>query len=335
MAAERDISLDAARGAGILLVICGHVLEPAFLDRCHINDGLAFRIWQVIYAFHMPFFFLVAGATDRLMADRPLRARLAAALKLVPTAMAFSLLGFIPQVVGGRLTSGEVLVKLCLGAEFGLAPLWFLAVLALARIVYEAAASTSSRCRFWGLLALVLLISGACAAFRFKLWHGQALFGALPFYVLGRLRGVEGRAISVSAALCGLMTLLVFAPTNLVHLADGRYGDPATFAACAAGGCCCVSALVGRLGGPVLAAAARLGTVSFELFIVTGIALAATPVMRRLDDGPGLLLLLAACGLPLQLVLAAALRRPILALRRGAEAPVDLWLRRREPTVSA
>lgn len=333
MPAERDISLDAARGAAILLVICGHVLEPAFLDHGHINDGLAFRIWQIIYAFHMPFFFLVAGRTDRLMEGRTPQARLAAAVKLVPTAAVFSLLGFLPQLLGGRITPGQVLVKLAFGAEFGLAPLWFLVVLALARIVYDSAASACSRPVFWCLLALVLVISGTCAAFGFKLWHVQALFGALPFYVLGRLRGGDGRATSVPGALCGLMTLLVFAPTNLVHLAAGHYGNPAIFAACALGGCCFTSALVDRLRGPALAAAARLGRASFELFIASGIVLAAAPVMRQLDDGPGLLLL-AVLGLPLQIALATAMRRPIAAVRRTAEAPVDLWLRRRPPAVS-
>lgn len=46
--AKRDLTIDAAKGCGILLVIFGHV--------CHLHP-----YWSIIYSFHMPLFFLIAG----------------------------------------------------------------------------------------------------------------------------------------------------------------------------------------------------------------------------------------------------------------------------------
>lgn len=44
----RDRTIDTAKGCGILLVIFGHV--------CHLHP-----FWSIIYSFHMPLFFLIAG----------------------------------------------------------------------------------------------------------------------------------------------------------------------------------------------------------------------------------------------------------------------------------
>ena len=46
--AGRDRTIDVAKGCGILLVIFGHV--------CHLHP-----YWSIIYSFHMPLFFLIAG----------------------------------------------------------------------------------------------------------------------------------------------------------------------------------------------------------------------------------------------------------------------------------
>ncbi len=72
---ERIAWLDNARGIGIALVVAGHALTPG-----HARD--------VIYAFHMPLFFFLAGVTAPATAGQPLSrqaARLARGL-LVPFA---------------------------------------------------------------------------------------------------------------------------------------------------------------------------------------------------------------------------------------------------------
>ena len=49
---KRDRTIDAAKGLGMLLVFFGHV--------CHIHP-----FWAIIYSFHMPLFFLIAGINFR------------------------------------------------------------------------------------------------------------------------------------------------------------------------------------------------------------------------------------------------------------------------------
>ena len=49
--------LDAARGIGIILVVAGH----AFRDDMRAESAVCEWVYQLIYSFHMPFFFLLAG----------------------------------------------------------------------------------------------------------------------------------------------------------------------------------------------------------------------------------------------------------------------------------
>ena len=49
--------MDAARGIGIILVVAGH----AFRDGMRVESTVCEWIYQMIYSFHMPFFFLLAG----------------------------------------------------------------------------------------------------------------------------------------------------------------------------------------------------------------------------------------------------------------------------------
>ena len=330
MAIGRDTSLDAARGLGILLVICGHLLEPAFIGQEDVTRGLAFTIWRTIYAFHMPYFFLVTGMADKLVEGRRSSDVTATALQLVLTALAFSLLAYIPQVIAESVSVREILMRHLAGQRLGLAPLWFLIALALVRILYAAASKISGRVVYWSFLVTVLVVSWACAKYQFQPWYFQSLLGALPFYLIGRLAEAEGLKVSASAALCGLAALLTCSSDNFVHLAAGQYGDLPHFAAGALGGCCFALALIGYLRGVALTAAAYLGRRSFELFVISGIVLAASPLMRQLDNALGLLLIFL-LGVPSHIVLARFLRRPITAARRAIGVLVELWRHPRIP----
>ena len=53
--ANRDISLDYAKGIGILLVVLGHVIQQT---NCS-SDIKYFTV--LIYSFHMPLFFMITG----------------------------------------------------------------------------------------------------------------------------------------------------------------------------------------------------------------------------------------------------------------------------------
>lgn len=50
---QRDTFLDFAKGIAIFLVVLGHVLEKSMQQR---NE-----VYEFIYLFHMPFFFLLSG----------------------------------------------------------------------------------------------------------------------------------------------------------------------------------------------------------------------------------------------------------------------------------
>lgn len=53
---NRNISLDVARGVGIILVVIGHTMSPVMTGNTVMETA-----YQILYVFHMPLFFLLAG----------------------------------------------------------------------------------------------------------------------------------------------------------------------------------------------------------------------------------------------------------------------------------
>lgn len=68
--------IDAARGAGIALVVAGHVLGALVTSGLVARDGFAQAQVDFLYAFHMPLFFVLSG----LLAPRASRGRLPGAV---------------------------------------------------------------------------------------------------------------------------------------------------------------------------------------------------------------------------------------------------------------
>jgi len=58
MSKGRLISIDIARGIGILLVVLGHTLAEA---NYHVQNAAVLFLGQLIYSFHMPLFFFISG----------------------------------------------------------------------------------------------------------------------------------------------------------------------------------------------------------------------------------------------------------------------------------
>lgn len=322
MAPPRDLQLDAARGLAVLLVLSGHLLQPVFYGPSGPEPGPALAVWRVIYAFHMPFFFLLCGMVDRMKGEMDLAAACLSALKLVVVALTFSTLALIPPILDGSLAPGAAVLDMLRGSDLTLGVLWFLVALGLVRVIDAAARAAAFPGGYWIVLGGALALSWICSARAFPYWQVHALVGALPFYVAGLRLG--RRAFDVSALLgaCGLAVLLVCAPRNFVHVATGQYGDPALFAVSAVAGSAFMLAAAGRLCGPPRAAAGVLGRASFELYIVSGLFLLWAP-HRPAWDRWHLLALLVVLGLPLHLIAARALRGPIRAVRRAADALVD------------
>jgi fucose 4-O-acetylase-like acetyltransferase len=58
MSKSRLVSIDIARGLGILLVVLGHTLAEA---NYHVQNATVLWLGQLIYSFHMPLFFFISG----------------------------------------------------------------------------------------------------------------------------------------------------------------------------------------------------------------------------------------------------------------------------------
>src|SRR4051812_19851447 len=81
--------IDSARGVGILLMFYGHVVQLSFRGNHAAEEQM-----RLIYSFHMPVFFVMAGFFFRPARDLGLRVRQLAARRLVP--VMFFALAFLP-----------------------------------------------------------------------------------------------------------------------------------------------------------------------------------------------------------------------------------------------
>lgn len=61
---KRDISIDVARGLGMIFVVYAHALEMSFSADTETSP-MAFDQWRFIYSFHMPMFFVISGMVFR------------------------------------------------------------------------------------------------------------------------------------------------------------------------------------------------------------------------------------------------------------------------------
>lgn len=52
----RNISLDIAKGIGIILVVIGHTMSPIMSGNVVMEN-----VYKILYVFHMPLFFLLSG----------------------------------------------------------------------------------------------------------------------------------------------------------------------------------------------------------------------------------------------------------------------------------
>jgi fucose 4-O-acetylase-like acetyltransferase len=126
MSAPRDarvLTLDVARGIGILLVVLGH--NALFRESSH-------SLYEAIYLFHMPLFFFVSGVTFRLMSPGEALRKRARAL-LVP----YFMMGAVALLLSGdagRMLDESRGVLYGTGHTIRFVPLWFLPCLFLVAV---------------------------------------------------------------------------------------------------------------------------------------------------------------------------------------------------------
>ena len=186
--APRDLSMDVAKGIGILLVVIGHAwrgLEAAGM----IGDARLFRLVdQVIYNFHMPLFFLLSGMTFQAWA---LRRPVGEAVLSRVTRLLWPLVLWTYLFTAARLAAGEAANTQLSGPGallfWPLPPrdhFWFLwalflqhlAVLALIRFATGPLSAPA-----WAGLAALVVLASSFTPFGLNAWTVGALTYAGAF----------------------------------------------------------------------------------------------------------------------------------------------------------
>jgi fucose 4-O-acetylase-like acetyltransferase len=212
-AKTRDLSLDVAKGLGIILVVVGHAwrgLETAGM----VGDPALFHLVDsLIYNFHMPLFFLLSGMTFEAWAlKRPLPE---AAISRV-TRLLWPLVLWTYIFYGARLAAGDAANSQVHGWQsllfFPLPPrdhFWFLwalflqhlACLALLRLVGRPLGPA-----IWGALALAVVVGSSITPVGLNAWtFGAATYAGafLTGLALGP-KGLPARGMTAFAVACGV-----------------------------------------------------------------------------------------------------------------------------------
>lgn len=227
--ASRDLSLDLAKGLGIILVVIGHAWRG--LDTAGLigNPDLFRVVDQFIYNFHMPLFFLLSGMTFQAWALK--RPYPEAAFSRV-TRLLWPLVLWTYLFAGARLAAGDSANTQISGLEgllfWPLPPrdhFWFLwalflqhlAILALIRAVGRPLGSAT-----WATLAVVVILASSFTPVGLNAWT----FGALTYagaFLTGLALGPAGLPAQgplafglAAAAFLGLQAISFQLPASLL-----------------------------------------------------------------------------------------------------------------------
>ncbi|RYI15697.1 MAG: acyltransferase [Acetobacteraceae bacterium] len=225
----RDVSMDVAKGVGIILVVIGHAWRGLNTAGLIGDDRLYQLIDRVIYNFHMPLFFILSGMTFQSWA---LRRPVGEAATSRITRLLWPLILWTYLFAAARLAAGDAANTQLDGwqnlAFWPLPPrdhFWFLwalflqhlAVLALIRFVTGPLSAPA-----WALLAGVVLVASSFIPFGLHEWTHGAFTYASAFLAGLALGGMRWRpngvlAFAVAAVLfVGLQVLSFHVPHILV-----------------------------------------------------------------------------------------------------------------------
>jgi fucose 4-O-acetylase-like acetyltransferase len=337
----------------MLMVIYGHTIEPLFVERTDdvfLESG--FMQWKVMYSFHMPLFFAIAGATRAIVEKRvPERDRLKhtlhEALGLVLLAAVHHVLIYSVYIVrefgqGGTLAQLKHLVRcLLLLCDYPVGLLWFLPGLAMTLVLSSLWSTQKSRWVRGGILLVCVLSLYEARRFgpswdAYANWFQiRALAPALVFFALGKVMSGRYPHKIVGAVALGLVVVL--APLNLgcpwsfseacpdvrehfaVWMMIGRYGYWPLFWASALLGIFAVAGLVWNSK-----ALAFVGQRSLSLYIVNvyffGFVVPLVPNPDVEGIGPLQYVVIFVCTVAAHLAAAVVLQKPFEALRKRCNA---------------
>lgn len=367
-------ALDAGRGLAIVAVIYGHALAPWFMHAGPYFSEAAYMQWKFGASFMMPFFFFISGLAWRV--DKSLWATLRESITLVLIALGASLTYdvllfaltkggledyFAQAPTYGRMVVSDFARSLVLGDHYALSALWFLAVLAIVRVM----AAVCERTGWWSAVALAgVLFTGYLIlidSYFPNFYQARLLWVGFAAFMIGRwsrggfddFRRNVTLAISVTLA-AGALTAATFnlnrgcpfdynASCGLAFL-DGRFGVSmyaslygylplfvitAAFGAIMATG---LAILLVRSGGAVGVLVRRMGRNSLNLLIVNAVFLElANPIIARdlvpyAGEATPLFFAALLAATIVANLLAARLLRPALTLLRTRARAVAVWM---------
>lgn len=194
-AGARESYIDASKGFAILLVIYGHLLEVFFRGR---PDGMfitsAYHQWWIIYAFHMPLFFVLSGLSNQRLLNKSWREVIQGALSLIVLCYIIHLSGVLVDFgMNPRFPDVNDLMNIIkpmvFAYKFSTIVTWFLVSLAIAQVLFYALFRTGSHTPRY-LAALCLAASLVCLLqpdwrnfYLVKTWLPATLFFCFGFYV--------------------------------------------------------------------------------------------------------------------------------------------------------
>lgn len=209
-AKKRITWLDSLKGFAIICVVIGHVADGYISGSTYPSAVVAeFGIYQALYAFHMPLFFLISGFMFSLAyIDENSKAKTSKLktqlLDIAAVYVVFSILLVAFKVLCSRFANNQASFSDLIGIGWRpIAPYWYLYVLAL----FYVSNIVLVKFRATALLAVALLLLSASAALLPSLPTPtiyQFIF-FLPFFYLGTVLRRSGRTPNWGVAISGVV----------------------------------------------------------------------------------------------------------------------------------
>jgi acyltransferase len=229
--------LDMARGLGIIAVFYGHVVEPFFRGSTEPSvHHLALLQWKLIYAFHIPLFFFLAGCTSRTPSGSfrdffamRVRSRLFPVLLFGLLALPFELLrvAFSDDPMGSLIhLAGSTAKDIVLGHDLFITVTWFLVALFVVEVAHFLLYERVRAHPLLVALSLYLLAGTLQAVTTANPWEIRSALHGYAFFLLGRwwFGKEDSRATSTRARPSGPLLFLLFSLATVAtfDLNDGR-----------------------------------------------------------------------------------------------------------------
>ena len=142
---RRDNKIDAIRGFGMILVICGHALD-LLLEKEILETLIWRRVYDAIYSFHMPLFFCMSGYLFKDKSNEKVKSILCK--NIVSLYFPYLILNYLywferivaKEILGMQLVSDTVSFSLkeCIRLAYaGDGLTWFLLSLLLIKIIFS------------------------------------------------------------------------------------------------------------------------------------------------------------------------------------------------------